>query len=72
MKVGFTDISLFHNFPVRRVIYKDERYFPVSDIVYVLTESKNVVDYIKKLRSRDEELKKGWGQLVTPLWVNTS
>ncbi len=71
-KLLSTDISLFDNFKIRKVLYKDEWYFPVSDIVYVLTESTNVVDYIKKLRSRDEELKKGWGQLVTPLWINTS
>jgi len=25
-----------------------------------------------KMRSRDAELSKGWGQIVTPLWTNTN
>ena len=66
-----TEISIFDNFQIRKVFYKDERYFPIQDIVRVLTESKNVSDYIKKLRSRDLELSQGWGQIVTPLWVET-
>ena len=28
--------------------------------------------YIKKMRKRDEELSKGWGQFVTPLSVDTT
>jgi hypothetical protein len=27
--------------------------------------------YIKKMRKRDKELSKGWGQFVTPLSVDT-
>lgn len=71
-KILSTDISIFNNLQIRKVFYKDEWYFPINDIVYILTKSVNVVDYIKKLRSRDEELAKGWGQIVTPLWVNTA
>lgn len=66
-----TEISIFDNFQIRKVFYKDERYFPIQDIVRILTESKNVSDYIKKLKSRDLELSQGWGQIVTPLWVET-
>lgn len=66
-----TEISLFDVFEVRKIRYNEERYFPINDIVFVLTESKNVVDYIKKLKIRDKELLKGWGQIVTPLWVDT-
>ena len=61
-----TNISVFDKFKVRKVWNKDERYFPINDIVFVLTESKNVVDYIKKLKNRNLELSKGWGQIVTP------
>jgi hypothetical protein len=64
--VSITDISVFDKFEVRKVWYKDQRYFPVNDIVFVLTESKNTVDYIKKMKTRDSELSKGWGQIVTP------
>ncbi len=66
-----TNISVFDKFKVRKVWNKDERYFPINDIVFVLTESKNVVDYIKKLKNRNLELSKGWGQIVTPLLVDT-
>lgn len=70
-EISNLEISLFQNFEVRKIFHNDEWYFPINDIVYVLTESKNVVDYIKKMRIRDLELSKGWGQIVTPLWVNT-
>ena len=68
---AITEISLFDVFEVRKIRYNEERYFPINDIVFVLTESKNVIDYIKKLKIRDKELLKGWGQIVTPLWVET-
>jgi len=34
-----TDISLFDGLPVRKVMYKEERYFSVVDVVMVLTDS---------------------------------
>ena len=42
------------------------------DVVEVLTESKNPSNYIKKMKKRDPELAKGWGQFVTPLSVHTA
>jgi DNA-damage-inducible protein D len=38
----------------------------------VLTNTPNPTDYIKKMRKRDEELSKGWGQFVTPLYMETA
>ncbi len=38
----------------------------------MLTDTPNPSDYIKKMRKRDEELSKGWGQFVTPLSVVTT
>lgn len=67
-----TDISIFDKFQIRKVMYKDERYFPVNDIVYVLTESKDVKTYIRDMKNRDQELAKGWGKISYPLWVMTS
>ena len=66
------NIVLFNDEKVRRERYNDERYFPVIDIVFVLTESKNPSDYIQKMKVRDPELSKGWGQIVTPLWADTN
>lgn len=68
-----SNIKLFENKKVRSV-WSDEKkrwFFVVADVVQILTESVNVTDYIKKLRIRDEELGKGWGQIVTPLVIPT-
>ena len=64
-------------FQVRKVrsIWDDKEekwYFSVSDVVEVLTDSKNPTDYIKKMRKRDPMLAEGWGQIVTPLAVQTA
>jgi prophage antirepressor-like protein len=39
--------------------------------VLVLTDSKNPKGYLKDMRRRDPELKKGWGQIATPLLIIT-
>ncbi len=68
-----SNIKLFENKKVRSV-WSDEKkrwYFVIADVIQVLTDSVNVTDYIKKLRIRDSELGKGWGQIVTPLVIPT-
>jgi hypothetical protein len=67
-------IKLFEDKLVRSVWdeEKEEWFFSVNDVVQILTDSTNVTDYIKKIRKRDEELGKGWGQIVTPLSVQTA
>ena len=50
----------------------EEWYFAVVDVVAALTDSVNPTDYIKKMRQRDSELAKGWGQIVTPLAIQTA
>ena len=50
----------------------EEWYFSVVDVVAALTDSVNPTDYIKKMRQRDPELAKGWGQIVTPLAIQTA
>lgn len=74
--IGMTkkqEIKLFEEKKVRSVwdSEKEEWYFVVADAVEVLTGSKNPTDYIKKLKKRDTELAKGWGQIVTPLPIQT-
>ena len=51
---------------------KEEWFFSVNDVVQILTDSTNVADYIKKMRKRDSELSEGWGQIVTPLAIQTA
>lgn len=67
-------IQLFEEKKVRTVWDDQEEkwYFCVVDVVEVLTESKNPKDYIKKMKQRDPELAKGWGQIVTLLSVQTA
>ena len=66
-------IKLFEQKQVRSVWddATEEWYFSVVDVVAALTDSVNPADYIKKMRRRDPELSKGWGQIVTPLAVQT-
>jgi len=65
-------LAVFKGKRIRRTIHGDEWWFSVADIVEALTDSPNVSDYIKKIRKRDEELSKGWGQIVTPLSIETA
>lgn len=66
-------LQLFGDRKIRTAWNEEEEkwYFSVVDVVAVLTESSNPSDYLKKLRSRDPELAKGWGQIVTPLPMKT-
>lgn len=66
-------IQLFEERKVRTVWDdKEEKwYFCVVDVVEALTDSANPTDYIKKMKKRDPELAKGWGQIVTPLLLPT-
>lgn len=65
-------LVVFEGKKIRRAWHNGEWHFAVLDIVEALTDSVNPSDYLKKMRKRDEALDKGWGQLVTPLRVETS
>lgn len=57
-----------------RTVWDDQQekwYFSVVDVVSVLTDSANPTDYLKKMRKRDPQLAEGWGQIVTPLSIQT-
>ena len=62
-------IKLFEQQKVR-THWDDEQekwFFSVQDVVQILSESKDVKQYIKKMRSRDTELNSNWGTICTPL-----
>jgi len=65
-------IALFQRKEVRRVIHNNEWWFVVVDVVAALTDSANPTDYFNKVRQRDPELAKGYGQIVHPLLVSTA
>ena len=60
-------LQMFGNKKIRTVWdnEKEEWYFSVYDVVEVLTDSKDVKQYIKKMRSRDAELHLKWGTICT-------
>ena len=61
-------IQIFEGKKVRVVWNeKEEKYFfAVADIVELLTDSADVKQYIKRMRSRDAELDSVWGTICTP------
>ncbi|MDP2027392.1 Bro-N domain-containing protein [Sulfuriferula sp.] len=63
--------AIFQEKTIRRAWHNEEWWFSVADVVAVLSDSVNPGDYIKKMRLRDKMLSEGWGQIVTPLRVET-
>ena len=67
-----TRIALFQRQEIRRTIHNDEWWFVVVDVVAALTDAANPTDYLNKIRRRDPELAKGYGQIVHPLLFQTT
>jgi len=69
-----SNIKLFESKQIRTVWNDIDQkwYFVVEDVVLILTESNDPKQYIKRMRMRDEELAKGWVQIVPTLWVETA
>jgi prophage antirepressor-like protein len=70
-KTAHSQIALFKGKKIRKTIYKNEWWFTVEDVVVALTDSVNPKDYITKMRLRDPELSKGYGQIVSTLPIKT-
>lgn len=68
-----SNIKLFESTQIRATWNEIDQkwYFVVADVVQILTDTSNPTDYIKKMRKRDVQLSKGWGQIVTPLSIET-
>jgi len=64
-------IAIFKGQNVRKIIHNNEWWFVVEDVVVALTDSSNPKDYMNKMRLRDDELSKGYGQIVHTLPVDT-
>ena len=62
-----SNIKLFESKRIRSSWSEEEEmwYFSVQDVVDVLTDSADIKQYIKKLRSRDPELFANWGTICT-------
>ncbi len=69
LNLSMGNIKLFESKQIRSVWNETELkwYFSVQDVVEVLTDSSDVKQYIKKMISRDEQLKNNWGTICTPV-----
>ena len=58
-------IQLFEGKQVRIAWDEEEEkyYFSIADIVQILTDSKDIKQYIKRMRTRDPELNSRWGTI---------
>ena len=63
------NIKLFESKKIRSAWNGVEQkwYFSVADVVLVLTDSSDVKQYIKRMRSRDAALNSNWGTICTPV-----
>src|SRR3989339_696164 len=66
-----TQIAIFKGRNIRKTIFKNEWWFVVEDVIVALTDSQNPKDYITKMKLRDSELAKGYGQIVSTLPIDT-
>ncbi len=66
-----TKIAIFQKKEIRKIIHNGEWWFVIIDVIQALTDSADPVQYFKRIRSRDIELKKiidkGGVQFVPPL-----
>lgn len=67
-----TRIAIFRQKKIRKVIYRNEWWFVVQDVISALTDSNDPKQYINKMRMRDPELSKGWVQIVHTLSIQTA
>ncbi len=63
--------TIFEEKEVRRVWRNEKWYFSVSDVVQALTDSNDVRQYIKKMRTRDAELSRNWGTICTLVQITS-
>lgn len=67
-----TKIALFKKKEIRKILHNGEWWFVIVDVVAALTDSTQPDGYIKDMRRRDAELSKGWGQIASPLFIQTA
>ena len=68
-----TKIALFKGKKVRKVLYQNEWWFVINDVIVALADSTDPAQYFKRMKQRDEELakllEKGAVQFVPPLMI---
>ena len=69
--VPSSHVALFQERAIRRTWHQNAWWFAIVDVVAVIAESVQPEGYIKDLRRRDKDLAQGWGQIATPLRIET-
>ena len=64
-------LVVFQGKEIRRTWFNDEWWFVAVDIVATLADTKDPSGYLKDMRRRDDGFAKGWGQIATPLSIDT-
>ena len=67
-----TKIAIFRKREIRKTIHENEWWFVVEDVVLALTDSNDPKQYIQRIKQRDDELAKGWVQIVHTLAIGTA
>jgi hypothetical protein len=65
-------LVVFKGKEIRRILHNNEWCFVVEDVVLALIDSKDPKQYIQRMKRRDQELSKGWVQIVHTLSVKTA
>ena len=71
MEINNKSLIVFQGEQVRRTWFNEEWWFVAIDIIRILTNSKDPKGYLKDMRRRDEGFSQGWGQIATPLLIET-
>lgn len=64
-------LALFEEKEIRKTWENGKWYFSIIDVIFVLTNSSDPKQYLKKLKSRDIEISSNWGTICTLLKMNT-
>jgi hypothetical protein len=65
-------LVVFEGKNVRKIWFNDEWWFVATDIIFALTDTNDPFGYLKDMRRRDEGFAQGWGQIATPLPIQTT
>jgi prophage antirepressor-like protein len=71
-EISTTKIAIFRKQEIRKTIHNNEWFFVIEDVVLALTDSSDAKQYIQRMKQRDEELAKGWVQIVHTLPIPTA
>jgi len=71
-EITTTKIAIFRKREIRKTVHKNEWWFAVEDVVLALTDSSDPKQYIQRVKQRDDELAKGWVQIVHTLAIRTA